>query len=225
MWQFRTPAYVPHASQFAFGLRGSCTLLGLAACDVVSKGLGAWVLDPHASDPDPGGVMNLQALMWRIYQQARRTINPATGQPCCAANGAATQGDMLVLAKAISLPVKDVLYYADPLPSEAWISFLHRYVAYAVPRPYPVLMQVSNGRALRDAETGQGDEADLDDHAIAIWGTQTDPKTPTLGGYLCSDGDNPGANEHPAVYSLATLGAARPISMIAFDFVGQMPRS
>lgn len=211
-WDMRVPVYQPHASQFAFGLKGSCTLLALAAADVISKGMGAYVLDPHAPNPNPATAENVQAVMLRIYQEARRNN-------LCQPNGAATQADMLRMAYLIDLPVRDVLYYAEPQPLEVWVDFLRRYVAHAS-RPYPVLMQVANGQALKDVQTGAADESDLRYHALCVYGTKTSPDDNQSGGYVCCDGDSPVINDHPVIYNLATLATARPVSMIAFDFVG-----
>lgn len=210
-WQVRAPVYQPHASQFAYGLKGSCTLLALAACDVVSKGIASYVLDPHAPNPNPASSENVQAVMYRIYKQAR-------AHGLCAPSGGANQYDMLKMAGLIGLPVKDVLYYAEPQPTDAWVNFLRRYVAHAA-KPYPVLMQFSNGQALRDADAGTADEPGLRYHAAALYGTQTDPENIRAGGYIGCDGDNATVKDRPIIYSLATLAAARPISIIAFDYV------
>ena len=214
-WNVKAPVYQPHASQFAYGLKGSCTLLALAACDVVAKGVQAYVLDPHAPKPDPASIENVQAVMYRIYQQARQ-------HGLCAPNGAADQGDIIRLAQIIGLPVKDILYFAEPMPTEAWVHFLRKYAA--ADRPYPVLMQVAYGQALKDVQTGKTDEAELRYHAIALYGTTTDPEHADAGGYLCCDGDNPAINDHPVLYNLATLDIARPVSMVAFDYVGALVR-
>jgi hypothetical protein len=211
-WEIRAPLYQPHASQFAYGLKGSCTLLALAACDIIAKGMKAYVGDPHVAHPDPASSENVQAVMWRAYQQARQ-------HGLCAVNGAANQWDMLRLAGIIGLPVKEVLTYAPVQPTDLWVQFLRRHVAHA-DRPAPVLVQVAYGQALKDAESGAEDENGLRCHAIAIYGVQTDPNDPKAGGYICCDGDSPAIGQHPVIYSLATLAAAQPISMIAFDFVG-----
>jgi len=216
-WQTNAPHYQPHASQFAFGLKGACTLLALACCDVVSKGIHAWVGDPHQPNPNPASTENVQAVMYRIYKEARQRTDPATGGPCCAPNGAATQSGMLAMAGYIGLPVADVLHYADVQPTAAWVDFLRRNVAHAT-RPRPVLMQVSNGRAAKDANTGAVDEPDLQSHAIAVLGTMIDPSDPTKGGYIVCDGDNPSIANGPVIYSLQTLAAMHPTSMIAFNY-------
>lgn len=211
-WEINAQGYRPHGSQFVHGILGGCTLIALAGADIRSKGLHAWVGDPHATNPDPASVENVQAVMYRIYVDALAHGN-------CAKNGAATQNQMIREAARISLPVRDVLPYQGRVLSFAeWVPFLRKNVAHASPRPYPVLVQVAQGRYLRDNETGQQDEANLYDHAICIYGTQTDPKSPAAGGYIALDGDNPGANDHPQIYSLDTLNNAQPISMIAFNY-------
>jgi hypothetical protein len=211
VWNVHAPIYMPHASQFAFGLKGSCTLLSLAACDVVSKGMRAYVGDAHAPHPDPASVDNVQLLMYRAYVEARR-------YGLCAANGAANQASMITMSGRIGLPIKETLYYSESLPVEVWVDFLRRNVAHST-RPYPILMQVRNGAALKDMQSGSTDEKELRYHAIAIYGTQTDDSDGQAGGYLCCDGDNPAINDHPVIYNLATLAAAQPVSMIAFDYV------
>lgn len=214
-WVSHVPVYQPSASQFVNDLRGGCTLLALAACDVVAKGIGAWVGDPHVLNPNPASVSNVQAVMWRIYLDAYRNGN-------CAENGAATQNQMIREAGRIALPIKDILPYRADLPYQVWLAFLHKYISDA-PVPCPVLIQLANGRALSDAVNGKSDEADLDVHAIALYGTETEPQSPAAGGYVGADGDNPNANTRPVLYSRPTLIAAQPISMIAFDYVRSMP--
>ena len=212
-WTFHIPPhdYTPHASQFAGGLTGACTLLALAACDVVSKGLGAWVGDPKAPHPQPDLPSNVQAVMLRIYHQARALGN-------CGPNGSATQNGMIRQARLISLPVRDTLPFQDAdLPHDQVINFLHRHIAHA-DRPYPVLVQTAAGHLLRDNETGQADEPTLQVHAYALYGTQTMEHIPSAGGYVGADGDNDGANLHPQIYNLTTILAARPISLIAFNY-------
>jgi hypothetical protein len=211
-WEIHAPVYRPHGSQFVHGINGGCTLIALAGADVIAKGIKSWVGNPHAQSPDPASVANVQAVMWRIYVDALQRKN-------CAKNGAATQNQMLREASAISLPVRKILPFQNRVLSfNEWVPFL-REQAHATPYPYPVLVQVAQGRYLHDNETGQDDEANLYDHAICIYGTQTDPKSPAAGGYIALDGDNPGANDHPQIYSLDTLNNAQPISMIAFNYV------
>jgi len=212
-WVEHVPVYQPTGSQFVPNQpTGMCTLLALAACDIVSKGLGAWVGDAHAINPNPASVANLQAVMWRIYLDAYKHGN-------CTANGSATQQGMIREAGRIALPIKDILWFQDPMPVTSWVTFLRKYVAEAQPHPYPVLVQCANGRALADSETGKQDEADLENHAFALYGTKTEPKSPAAGGYVGCDGDNPISDTKSVVFSRITLINAQIISMIAFDYV------
>lgn len=212
----KSPRYMPHASQFNFAPEipaphGCCTLLALSVCDIVSKGIRAYVLDPHAQSPDPASVENVQAVMHRIYTQARQ-------HGLCGPDGAATQQDMLDMAKIIGLPVKEVLYYAPKQPAEAWVYFLRRNISHAT-TPYPVLVQVSNGAALVDKSTGSADEPGLQCHAFALYASESDPENESYGGYIGADGDQTDANRQTVCYDLATLNRANIISMIAFDYV------
>lgn len=215
-WVTKVPRYTPHASQFEFapGVKapsGCCTLMALACCDIVSKGIRAYVLDPHAAHPEPDSVENVQAVMHRIYTQARQ-------HTLCDVDGAADQYDMLKMAAIIGLPVKEVLYYAPEHPFSVVQDFLRRNVAHS-PTPFPCLIQVSNGQALMDNETGGRDETGLQCHAFALYGTQTDDQDATKGGYVGCDGDQADANGQTVCYNLATLKSANVISMIAFDYV------
>lgn len=76
----------------------------------------------------------------------------------------------------------------------------------------PILLQVANGQALVDVETGAKDEAGLHYHAIAIVGYQDD-------GYICADGDNPQANDRFQIYSYTVLAAAQPCGLLIINLV------
>jgi hypothetical protein len=76
----------------------------------------------------------------------------------------------------------------------------------------PILLQIANGAALVDAETGAKDEAGLHYHAIAIVGYQDN-------GYICTDGDNPEVASRFQVYSYATLAAAQPCGLLIINLV------
>lgn len=207
----RAPAYVAHGRQFVDGWpTGLCTLASLAACDIAAKGKGALV-----AGTDPASVANYQALMIRFFKDALAFKD-------CAPNGAMTQAGAIRTAKRNGLPVKDILPFRADMPEDLWIAFLRKYAGGDTPRP--ILVQVANGRALRDANTGAADEAGLNEHAIALVGTVTDPERPAAGGYIGSDSDNANANAGYVVYNLETLRAARPNSMIAFDFVPYEPK-
>jgi hypothetical protein len=74
----------------------------------------------------------------------------------------------------------------------------------------PILLQVANGQALKDAETGKGDESGVHYHAIAVVGYQDN-------GYVCADGDNPDVNSRFQVYPYAMLEASQPCGLLIVD--------
>lgn len=76
---------------------------------------------------------------------------------------------------------------------------------------HPILLQVANGQALVDAETGSRDEAGLHYHAIAIGGKQST-------GYICADGDNPEAGKRKQIYTWTTLVAAQPCGLVEYSW-------
>ena len=208
-WVTKLPQVLPRGTQFVHGLRGACTLYALAAADVVAKGHRAWVLDPYTPCPDAGSPENMAEITYRIYKECRKYNQ-------CGASGSANQWDMLQEAARLDLFVADVLPFADPMPDALWIDFLHKYIAQA-DIPLPVLMQVSNGRALKDAESGSADEPSLQYHAFTLFGTKTDPSDVSKGGYVGTDGDNRASAQGCIIYNRATLMAAKPVSAIAFQ--------
>lgn len=95
--------------------------------------------------------------------------------------------------------------YAEPFPVD-WHSVL---LAQAGVRP--IVMEIANGQALRDVETGSGENAvNLHYHFICIVGRQAD-------GYIVADGDNFQVLSRFQIYSYAVLAAARPCAMIVVD--------
>ncbi len=76
----------------------------------------------------------------------------------------------------------------------------------------PILLEVANGQALQDVETGASDEAGVRYHYITVIGKQLD-------GYICTDGDNAnvpvgGAATRYQIYSIGKLAAALPCGAI-----------
>lgn len=63
---------------------------------------------------------------------------------------------------------------------------------------YPIILFITNGQALKDAETGAHDEVGLHGHFITVLDKQTD-------GYKCTDGDNPQVGKRYCIYSYQTL--------------------
>jgi len=76
----------------------------------------------------------------------------------------------------------------------------------------PILLQIANGQALADVETGAKDESGLHYHAIAVVGYQDN-------GYICADGDNPDVSKRFQVYSYALLAAAQPCGLLILNMV------
>lgn len=220
---YHAPPLHPHGSQFiklndGSILRGGCTLISLAAGDILSKGNGAWVLGGTAGDP--ASVPNVQAVMRRAYYDALARKN-------CQSNGAMRQVDVLNEAKAIGLPVLATLPLLNgvaPYDAGTVTRFIRRWntgdAAYGGNgKQYPILWQVAKGRNFSDALGGGSDEAGLDVHAVLSYGTYTDDEHPGSGGYVFVDGDNGVANQRPSIYSLATLLAALPITATVFGYV------
>lgn len=95
--------------------------------------------------------------------------------------------------------------YAEPFPVD-WHSII---LAQAGVRP--VIVEIANGQALHDVETGSGENAvNLHYHFICIVGKQAD-------GYIVADGDNFQVLSRFQIYSYAVLAAARPCAMIVVN--------
>jgi len=119
-------------------------------------------------------------------------------------SGAATVAAVSAVAHALGHSIALEWDYAEPLAGD-WHAHL---LADAGHRP--ILLQIANGAALVDTETGIRDEAGLHYHAIAIVG-----KTPQ--GYVCADGDHPQVTTRFQIYSYATLAAANPCGLLILD--------
>jgi hypothetical protein len=125
----------------------------------------------------------------------------------CAANGAATLAALAAEARDLggaAIVALEWDYRTDHLAGD-WVAILRAHAG-----TQPILIQVANGRALVDAETGKGDESGLHYHAIAIVGKQDD-------GYLVADGDNPQVPERFQVYNLQALADASPCGLLLFS--------
>jgi hypothetical protein len=120
----------------------------------------------------------------------------------CDSNGAATAANIARYARALGFHTPLEWDYAGDVMPHDWHSVLLRYAGVQ-----PVWLQVSNGKALVDAETGSRDEADLHYHAIAVLDKQKN-------GYICADGDNPQVMSRFQIYNLNTLTAAKPCGLI-----------
>lgn len=224
---YHTPPLRPHGSQFiklndGSILKGGCTILALAAGDIISKGAkpaDVWVLG--GTPGDPASVANVQAVMKRAYYDALAHGN-------CGSNGSMRQVDVLNEAKRIGLPVKDKLLpngnYA-PLSADVVTKFIRKYNAAdnkqygGDGKQYAILWQFADGEKLHDALGGGSDEAGLKVHADLSYGTYTDDANIALGGYVFADGDSSVANSRPSVYALPTFLGALPITAVVFGYV------
>ena len=126
-------------------------------------------------------------------------------QGIAAPNGASSLGALGQAAHDHGATVAIEQRYHEPLP-DGWQAIL---LAEAGVRP--IVLQVANGAALTDAETGRSDETGLRYHALAIVGL-VDAAL-----FLAIDGDHPEVTRRMQRYKLATLVAARPCGLLVLD--------
>lgn len=188
-----------HGAQFAYGLRGSCTLFALSVAQASAKLLAC----------DEGA---LQAGMRDIYLDMLK-------KGWCWPNGGTNMTHLLEEADTRGMPRALALPYEDRAPMSAnWIGALRQYAGVL-----PIVMQVNNGQALTDAETGTHDQPGLQCHAYCVVGKVWDDANPAYGGYLVADGDAPTASQKFALYTRQTIAAALPISLAVFHLVNTPP--
>jgi hypothetical protein len=131
----------------------------------------------------------------------------------CAANGAATIAALATEARALEgdqITVLEWDYKSDAMTGD-WVSVLRNNAG-----KLPILLQIANGQALKDAQTGAKDQSGLHYHAIAVVGKEDD-------GYICADGDHPQVAERFQIYNLQTLSEASPCGLIMFSIVHHEP--
>ena len=125
------------------------------------------------------------------------------GKKLCAANGAATVAAVAQEARSRGYSIDTEWDFGamgdwhEKLKTNAGIR--------------PILLQVANGQALMDADTGARDEGGLHYHAIAVVGYQDGS------GYICADGDNPQVTDRFQVYNYATLASAQPCGLLIIN--------
>lgn len=167
-----------HITEFADGFTGTCTQTALEVCLAAAEG----------RDPTTAHMVDLTKAM---IAQKRAT-----------ASGAATIAAVAQTARDLGhQTLIEWDYKADALTGD-WVNVLRQHAG-----ALPILLQVANGQALRDVETGSRDESGLHYHAIAVVGKQDD-------GYLCADGDNPQVAQRFQVYNLQTLSEASPCGLL-----------
>jgi hypothetical protein len=111
------------------------------------------------------------------------------------ANGASTLYSLAQEAQRRNLPILTEWDYAEPFPHD-WHSVLLKDGGIN-----PIILQLANGQALRDVETGAADEVGLHYHFIVILGKQAD-------GYIVNDGDNWQVTSRFQAYPYITLNNA-----------------
>ncbi len=117
------------------------------------------------------------------------------------ANGASTLAGLAQEARLQGARVLVEDDYANPFTAD-WHALILSYAGIA-----PMVLQLSNGQALKDAVTGASDEAGLQQHFVAILGKQAE-------GYVCNDGDQLANAVTFRVYSYADLAAATPDGLL-----------
>lgn len=94
--------------------------------------------------------------------------------------------------------------YAEPFGGD-WLALLEQHAG-----ANPIVLNIANGQALVDVETGSADEHGVQYHGIAVVGKQED-------GFVCVDGDNPQANQRYQIYPKWTITAAQPCGMVVLS--------
>ena len=173
-----------HASEFAYGWHGTCGQVSLAQA----------VQAARRGDVSTAAI---QALMNDITHDMQ-------SRGWAAANGAATLWGLARAAEVHGAAIEYEHDYQEPLPIDV------RTVLQQNAGVRPIVLQVANGQALRDAVTGAADEQGLHYHAIAV--LDKEPR-----GYICADGDNPQANERNQIYTWDTLAAAIPCGILILN--------
>lgn len=120
------------------------------------------------------------------------------------ANGASAIGGLTLEAQLRGFTVKNY-GYSEPFNVDWHATLL------ALAGVKPIVLEIANGQALKDIETGSGENAvNLHYHYICIVGKQDD-------GYIVADGDNFQALQRFQIYSYATLQAAQPCAMLVVE--------
>lgn len=120
------------------------------------------------------------------------------------ANGASTIGGIANELTSRGLAIKNY-GYSEPFNVD-WHSLFIQYAGVK-----PIIIELANGQALHDVETGGGENAvNLHYHYICIVGKQDD-------GYIVADGDNFQVLSRFQIYSYAVIAAAQPCAMIIVD--------
>ena len=178
-----------HITEFADGFTGTCGQTALEVCLAAAQG--------H------------QATTAHMVEITRDMVD----KKLCAPNGAATIAALATEARALlgdQIVALEWDYKTDALAGD-WVSILR-----ANAGKLPILLQLANGQALVDVETGARDESGLHYHAIAVLDKKDD-------GYVCADGDNPDVVTRFQIYNLQALASASPCGLLMFQVLHQEP--
>jgi hypothetical protein len=121
------------------------------------------------------------------------------------ARGASTVKGLADEARRQGLKVLIEWDYAEPFPHD-WHTTLLQNAGI-----HPIILELANGQALHDAETGSADEVGLHYHYVVVLNKQAD-------GYVANDGDNSQVTSGKyEVYNYGTLLNAKVCGLIMLD--------
>jgi hypothetical protein len=171
--------FAAHFAEFAGGFNGTCTQTALSICVGAAKGR------PATQDD----------MVWMTHDMLNKKL--------CGPNGASTLAAAAVESRDLLGPQSTLIEwdYGQPF-GHNWQATLEDYAGVK-----PILLQLLNGQALHDAQTGVGDESGLHAHAVAVLGIGAV-------GVICADGDHPEVAQRFQVYTFATLTAAQPCGLL-----------
>ncbi|MBA3825929.1 MAG: hypothetical protein H0X24_18765 [Ktedonobacterales bacterium] len=161
--------------------RGSCGQTALAVAMAAARG----------TPTDYEGVGELMIVLTRAM------VANGTAAP----NGASRLSALAQAARDAGCPVALELPYQAPQMA-GWRAILREHAGQQ-----PIVLQVAQGEALADAETGGRDDVGLRYHAIAVLGLSE-------AGYICADSDNSEVTRRFQIYPEATLAAAQPCGLL-----------
>jgi hypothetical protein len=136
-----------------------------------------------------------------IDQITQEMVSRGEAQP----NGGSWTNTLAAYAKRHGYSI----VYENDAPGAGWSGWVDYARQYAGIKP--IVLNIHNGQALVDLNTGTRDEPGLQNHVITIVGKQDN-------GYICADGDNAmSRNRKFVIYDKATIDAAQPQGMLVLD--------
>jgi len=166
-----------HMTEFVGGLNGDCVETAMAVACGIARGAPA----------------NAESILAIVHSMQAEGISSANGETTInAAHDWLVQQGYAIVA---------YVPYAEQFGGD-WLALLRQHAGY-----HPIVLNVANGQALVDVETGIADEPRLHYHGLAVVGRQED-------GYICADGDNHEVMDRFQIYPASTIEAAQPCGMI-----------